>query len=314
MRKGRTRFPSLVFPALVLLICRQGTIRKAGVMENYQRKIAVNLLLKEGHQRCVNLDATDPSLISLLEVVAKKRDEKTQSTVFNLELADGAGSLVFAAADLVALSINPALSIDLQVEDPEIKFSRVVKENYLSKKDMANLLKFVAKHEGQFRPARVTTNISKARKSLVLFELEDFEEMFRERVRSDLPVVLKQLSIPPFPVSDIECQITAHNDKHHFQRHRDSGSHGTHRRLVTFVYYFYNEPRRFEGGSLRLFKGKLENDVYACGEFDGDFEPMNNSMIFFPSACFHEVLPIKCSSGKFRDSRFTVNGWVRTAG
>jgi len=277
-----------------------------------EQKIAVTLLLKGGYQRCVTLDATDPVLISLLEAVAKRNDEKTRATVFNLEIGNEEGSLVFAASDLVAVSTNPAISIDLKIENPEFEFSRVVKEDYLSKKDMAKLLKFVEAHAGEFRRSRVTSGVRKARRSLVLYDLGDFGEMFRERISSDLPAILEQLKIPAFPVSEIECQLTTHNNAHYFRRHRDAGARNA-ARLVTYVYYFHKEPRRFEGGSLRFYRGRLENGVYICGEADIDLEPTNNSMLFFPSACYHEVLPIKCSSGEFKDGRFTVNGWVRMA-
>jgi hypothetical protein len=76
-----------------------------------ERKIVVTLLLKGGYQRCVILDAADPSLLSLLEAVANRSDAKTMATVFNLELENGEGLLVFAASDLIAVSTNPALAV-----------------------------------------------------------------------------------------------------------------------------------------------------------------------------------------------------------
>ena len=295
-------------------------VREAEIMEIAEQKtqiseqrIAVTLLLKGGYQRCVKLDATDRSLLPLLEAVAKKDDAKTQATVFNLEMENGEGSLVFAASDLIALSTKPTISIDLQLESPDIEFSRVIKENYLSKKSMTNLLKFAEAQAGKFKRSRVAFGERKARRSLVLYDLGDIGEMFRERIRSDLPAILEGLKIPAFPVSEMECQLTAHNNAHYFKPHRDSGNSDTSARVVTFVYYFHKEPRRFEGGSLRLFKGKLENGIYTCGKAAVDLDPTNNTMVFFPSACYHEVLPIKCLSGEFRDSRFTVNGWVRMA-
>jgi len=95
------------------------------------QKITVTLLLKGGYQRCVKLDATDPSLLSLLEVVAKKNDAKTMATVFNLEMENGEGSLFFAAYDLIALSTNPAISIDLKTVSSDSEFSHAVEENAL---------------------------------------------------------------------------------------------------------------------------------------------------------------------------------------
>ncbi len=95
--------------------------------EGSKQTIAVTILLKGGHERRVKLDAKDPSLVSLLEAIAKRNIEKTKATVFNLQMEDGEGSLVFAATDVIALSTIPAISIDLQIENPEFEFSRVVK-------------------------------------------------------------------------------------------------------------------------------------------------------------------------------------------
>jgi SM-20-related protein len=285
-------------------------------MEISEKTIAVTLLLAGGHQRRVKLDAADTTLLSLLEVIAKRGDEKTKATVFNLEMDDGGGSLFFAASDLIALSTSPPVSIDLQIENKKIEFSRVIKENYFPSEVVAALLKHVERNSAKFKPSKVIDTIKaidvrrKERRSLVLKDLADFESMFCERILSELPATLAALQIPSFRISEIELQITSHNDGHYFQRHRDSGVTVC-SRIVTFVYYFYNEPRAFEGGQLRLFNGTLENESYSCGEVAVDLNPTSNTMVYFPSACYHEVLPVKCSSGKFRDSRFTVNGCVR---
>ncbi|MBE9012911.1 2OG-Fe(II) oxygenase, partial [Pseudanabaenaceae cyanobacterium LEGE 13415] len=44
-----------------------------------------------------------------------------------------------------------------------------------------------------------------------------------------------------------------------------------------------------------------------------EIQPINNSIIFFPSHFLHEVLPVSCPSRQFADSRFTLNGWIRRA-
>jgi hypothetical protein len=193
---------------------RPGQVREAEIMaisepekQISQQTVAATLLLKGGYQRRVILDATDPSLISLLEVIAKRNDAKAKATVFNLELENGEGSLIFAAGDLVALSTNPAISIDLNIESPDIEFSRVVKESYLADESLAALLKFVEGHAADFKPSKVLGGRRKARKSSVLNDLGEFREMFRARIRSELAAALATLQIPEFTISEIECQI-----------------------------------------------------------------------------------------------------------
>jgi Rps23 Pro-64 3,4-dihydroxylase Tpa1-like proline 4-hydroxylase len=80
--------------------------------------------------------------------------------------------------------------------------------------------------------------------------------------------------------------------------------------MITFIYYFFREPKGFDGGALRVYDSRV--DLYG-NVTPGDFQtihPSQNQMIFFPSNSLHEVLPVNCASGDLADSRFTVNGWV----
>ena len=38
----------------------------------------------------------------------------------------------------------------------------------------------------------------------------------------------------------------------------------------------------------------------------------NNSLVFFPSDYFHEVLQVHAHGDAFENARFTVNGWLHT--
>ena len=76
-------------------------------------------------------------------------------------------------------------------------------------------------------------------------------------------------------------------------------------RVISAVYYFYRLPKSFSGGVLRL------HSVAGGGEEGSfvDIEPTNDTLVFFPSWFPHEVLPVACPSGRFEDSRFTINCW-----
>jgi hypothetical protein len=124
-----------------------------------------------------------------------------------------------------------------------------------------------------------------------------------ERVlRARLPEVLAALGIPAFDIGAFEIQLTSHNDGEYFRRHTDSGSRQTESRVVTFVYYFHGEPRRFTGGDLVICAPDGREVVV---------EPRNDSIVFFDACTKHEVLPVSCPSKRFEDGRFTLNGWVR---
>ncbi len=116
--------------------------------------------------------------------------------------------------------------------------------------------------------------------------------------------------MPSFVPAKIELQLTAHNDGEFYKRHIDTRTGPSDEptvRLISFVYYCSASPSRFSGGALRLY-GFGENDTRQV-----DIEPVCDSLVVFPSWAPHEVLPVACESGRFEDSRFAINGWIRRA-
>jgi hypothetical protein len=74
-------------------------------------------------------------------------------------------------------------------------------------------------------------------------------------------------------------------------------------RSLGFVYFLHREPRRFEGGALRLRFGSDECLI----------EPALNSMVFFRGGTTASVDAVHASTDQLIDSRLTLEGWVRTA-
>ena len=107
----------------------------------------------------------------------------------------------------------------------------------------------------------------------------------------------------------VELDVTAHRDGGFYCPHRDSGSARSGSRLVSFVYYFHREPKGFAGGELLLYDTCVATDRYRGTAFSR-IEPVNNSLVFFPSDYYHEILPVRTESDAFENARFTVNGWL----
>ena len=96
-----------------------------------------------------------------------------------------------------------------------------------------------------------------------------------------------------------------------FHAHNDNGSPTTANRLVSYVYYFRARSSGFFGGELKLYNSRVENGVDLIGHDFHLISPKDNSIVFFPSRIWHEVLPTYVPSGAFCNSRFTVNGWIK---
>ena len=179
--------------------------------------------------------------------------------------------------------------------------------------ELAELHEFTLARESDFQDSYViapgsTEHVVKPdhRRSRVLFETGDYGRLITERIRFYLERMVRDLDCEPFPVGEIEAQITASNDGDFFGLHADNSEGPLRTREITFVYFFHREPKPFSGGELRIYSS--EN-----GE-EGTFEtivPEQNQLIVFPSGVLHEVLPVHCPSKQFADSRFTLNGWFR---
>jgi len=145
------------------------------------------------------------------------------------------------------------------------------------------------------------------RVSVVVSDFRPMKAIFSQRVLDLVPTLIRDLRVTPFEPSEVELELVAHNDGAFFKRHIDTFTGAARMesdRLLSGVYYFHAEPKAFLGGALRLYPFKDEVNF-------AEVQPEQNTLLVFPSWAPHEVLPVSCPSGRFSDSRFAVNCWVR---
>lgn len=142
------------------------------------------------------------------------------------------------------------------------------------------------------------------RRSMVVYDnqLVEVAANLERAIRLRLPEVEAALAVPPFDISSFEIQLTSHNDGEYYKWHTDNGTLDTATRVITFVYYFYGQPKKFSGGELIIYQPDADPAV---------IDPENDSVVFFRSHTRHEVKAVTCPSQQFEDGRFTLNGWIR---
>jgi SM-20-related protein len=196
---------------------------------------------------------------------------------------------------------------------PTVPF--VIFDEFLDVEEWQALMRYAFERQGDFDASRVVGSGVRHhvdqdyRRSHVLFDLSGFRDLFAARISAFLPYVFHGLWQPPFAIRDIAVQLTATQDGEFFATHNDNGADSLQGRAITFVYFFHSEPRGFGGGDLRLYETSDDmGGAYpaSCVEI----VPQQNQICFFPSERLHEVCPVRCPSGQFMDSRFTVNGWL----
>jgi SM-20-related protein len=192
----------------------------------------------------------------------------------------------------------------------------VMLDEFLVAEEWAGLMQYAFDHRDDFCATRVIGNGGgneldrEYRRSRVLFDVGHYRDVFIERILTHLPRVLSGLGHPQFSVSEVEVQLTATNNGEFFRRHNDNGADCLRSRLITFVYFFYREPRPFAGGELCIYDTAFEDGQFRTTGPCTVITPTQNQMLFFVSDYVHEVLPVQCTSDEIWDSRFTVNGWL----
>jgi SM-20-related protein len=168
----------------------------------------------------------------------------------------------------------------------------------------------IAKENTFNRAGSYNTDIAHVnhRVNLMNVEVGQPGESLRAAVLNKLALICDGLGLPVIGIKSWELKITAYLDGHFFKAHQDKeGRHAD--RQISFVYFFHQEPKPYEGGELLLHDSRFSPRAYHRSLFTRII-PRNNSVVFFPSEYFHQVLPVQTQDRDFRSSRFTMTGHI----
>lgn len=297
------------------------------------QEIKVKLLLSGGQEYTIFLRSDSPLLQLLLKVLVSRSQKKAEAaSLLQIPIEEGRSCLCFSSDDLIGIVTNPPIYLQNHLKTEEAQPNPVVQlptvstpiqddlisryaliNNFFTPAENQQLLDYVSRKQADFVPTTTSTNADNYRRSLVLHSFPEFRELILNKIQKIMPDVLSKLNMEAFPLGDIESQLTMHNDGNFYKVHNDNGSPDTATRVLTYVYYFNREPKAFSGGELVIYDSKIQGKYYVKAETFKTIEPSNNIIVFFQSRYMHEVLPVKCDSKDFADSRFTINGWVRKA-
>jgi SM-20-related protein len=181
--------------------------------------------------------------------------------------------------------------------------------DWLGPESVERLLRFAQSNEHRFKDSRVSfaeeERVDRTRRVSMRLGLDNLESKIKTKLNALLPVMFNRLGIKPFVPSKVEAELVAHGDGAFFERHIDA-VHGGRRRVISMVYYFHALPKAFSVGVLRI------HSLAASGQRGTfvDIAPDYDTLVFFPSFFPHEVLSVKCISGRFLESRFAINLWI----
>lgn len=195
--------------------------------------------------------------------------------------------------------------LDNQPEDKLLDWMIPYKQDSIE----LSLLDYALQRVDQFSDSTTSDSNESYRKSKVLYILPE-DPLFDWWSSLIIPYCEKRFynNIQDLNYSHIEIQMTYHGESNYYKAHRDSEKEheGTSDRVITFVYYFYIEPKSFKGGNLKLYSDDNSTDL--------SIEPISDSLITFLSNTLHEVTDVSFDNiehkDEFKYGRFTINGWI----
>jgi Rps23 Pro-64 3,4-dihydroxylase Tpa1-like proline 4-hydroxylase len=191
----------------------------------------------------------------------------------------------------------------------------VVIDDFLSSTFLSDLLSHTLENQNKFRMANVNLKNSyyapDKRLTHVCFELGKFKAHFLDFMSNNIDYFKTLLSIPDFNYAESEIKLTNHLDGGFFQPHADNKEmFGDSKRVISWLYYFHQVPKVFEGGELLAFDSNIEQQEYNTHKFT-KIEPINNRFVAFPSCFYHAVTPTLLADNQFSNGRMAVAGHIR---
>ncbi|MET9599436.1 2OG-Fe(II) oxygenase [Streptomyces sp. NPDC006459] len=184
-------------------------------------------------------------------------------------------------------------------------------ENFLGAERAGALLEYAIARADDFTAGTVVDPLTgqvsrKGRDSLVL---PVTSEVFSAHLADCLPLVQEVLDHRASLTRSLTV-LTAHGEGGHFGTHTDASRVRDVSTALSAVYYLHRRPRGFGGGQLRLYDTVVNDGRARPAESYRTVEPEHDTIVFFPSSAFHEVVPSTCPSGRFSDHRFTLTTWI----
>ena len=202
----------------------------------------------------------------------------------------------------------------LAAKGVEQRCPHIVVEDFLGAEISREMLRYAVERHEEFKPAavnnpevRVQTLDRESRNCLRREGVGPFTTTLKDAIGAILLDAMAALHILGRPGKDLEFETCAYGDGAFFAPHVDI-SVAAPRRVLSSVYYFFGEPRGFQGGLLQLFGWPVGA---APSKTTGiEIVPQRDSLVIFPSMLRHEVTSVVCPSGQWRDYRFSINCWA----
>lgn len=187
-------------------------------------------------------------------------------------------------------------------------------DDFLEQPDLDELLDYAQQNQEQFANAHTNSKENiydpEKRKTLVYRHFTKERDRFEAFAKNNIEALCDGLGLPKFEISKIELKITNHVDGSFFQTHCDNHNMFEQAgRAITWLFYFGENPPRYNGGELYVFDTDQKSQLYNVQSFSKVI-PKQNRIVAFPSHFRHAVAPMELPGNKFSDGRFAISSHI----
>ncbi len=176
-------------------------------------------------------------------------------------------------------------------------------ENFLSIEENQTLFDYAITNENHFQnDEKIPDDKSKFIKNF------PNEEYFISKLKCFASTVSESLWLKLLGMDRIETYLKTYINDSSFSI--NSASKNNDNRTLTFIYFFHKNPKSFIGGNLIIYDSIISKDRQPTSTFQ-EITPINNSLVFFPSLSFTEIIQVRVPSLLFEDGSFMIQGHIR---
>ena len=262
--------------------------------------IYMTVMLQGDHKCELAFPADDlPLMQDLLRQLLTDAEGENASKLFKFPIDGGRTAIYVPRSSVVGIMTDPPLPLEeiIQGGSPPptvIESQYVLVDNFLTVKEYQQLLEWVLANQSNLQsPMKLSDTVSSPH----------WQTTFINRVQAAIPFVLSQLDISSFPLGAITASLlpsSITNDQG--QMTNDS--------VISFVYYFYREPKSFNGGELRIYDSQVVNNQCVVADSYHVVEPRGNRAVFFFSSYDYMMQAIEAPDENLINTCFVINGGV----
>ncbi len=293
--------------------------------------IYMTVMLQGDHKCELAFPADDLPLLEdlLRQLLVPPGEGENATKLFKLPIDGGRTAIYVPRESVVGIMTDPPLPLEeilqggAQPAPLVIESQYVLVDNFLTVKEYQQLLEWVLANQSDLQsPMKLSNTVSSPQ----------WQTTFLNRVQAVIPFVLSQLDISSFPLGAITASLVpcgtnpvygvipprlstsnlvseTRFQEDEGQRTNDQGQM-TNDSFISFVYYFYPEPKSFTGGELLIYDSQVVNNQCVVADSYHVVEPRGNRAVFFFSSYTAMMQPIFSPDAKVAASCLVINGSV----